>query len=104
MREARDEHWTVRELEQAIRRAATERVVEGQAETMYSVDVTVRVAVEATSTYEAEDQAWGLVKTAITPVPHAHVIASHSQPTVGRRASHEIDEGVSNDRSAKGIE
>lgn len=75
--QAQTENLTVAELLLAKRLLAGRTVASGQAPMMHTVEVTVRVAVEADSPYAAEQAAWALVKRATAPLPHTHVVASH---------------------------
>lgn len=77
---AADEEWTTRELRQAIDKTHRPRVIDGRADTMYTVEVTVQVEVEAASPYFAKDAAWKLVKDGLGSVPHAKVILAHIRP------------------------
>jgi hypothetical protein len=81
--EARVEGWTARELGTRVK--ARSRVQTTQAPTMHTVDVVVRVALEAELPALAEDLAWTRVKDAIAGMRHAHVISAHAQPHVGPR-------------------
>jgi hypothetical protein len=83
LEQAKTERWTVRELAQAKR--ARERTVraEGGSESMYTVDVTVRLTREAQTETQASDQGWAAVKAAIAGLPHAHVIAAQARLSVG---------------------
>ena len=82
--QARDHGWTQSELRREKHALTRRLVLEGQADTMHTVDLTVRVSLEAGTPYAAETEAWDLVKRAITGVvPHAHVIAAKAQPHVG---------------------
>ena len=80
---SRTEGWTERELRHAIRHAARSTVIEGQADTMHTVDVTVQVDVEAQTPVVAEDKAWDLVKRALNAFHlqrSGKVLASHARP------------------------
>ncbi len=73
---AKDHNWSVREIRAAIRAAERTQILSGQAPTIHTVDVTVRIVVEAASAWQAQDAAWSLLKTAIHGIPHAHVIGA----------------------------
>ncbi len=73
---AKDHGWSKRELRAAIRAAERTQILSGQAPTMHTVDVQVRVVVEAASAWQAQEAAWALLKAAISDVPHAHVIGA----------------------------
>ena len=75
--------WGKRELEKAVKAMRQRTVVDGHAETMHTVDLTVRLSLEAETPSAAETAAWDVVKRAIAAVPHSHVIAAHAQPHVG---------------------
>ncbi len=75
---SRDEDWTQSELQARVRAAKRAQVLSGQAPTMHTVDVTVRLTVEADAHWAAQDIAWGLVKAAVAAVPHAHVIGAQA--------------------------
>lgn len=62
--QARLEELTVRELRRGIRRSAL--VLEGRAPTMHTVDVTIRLSVEAENSYAAEQQARDKVTQALS--------------------------------------
>ncbi len=70
--------WSVRELRAEIRAAERTKILSGQAPTIHTVDVTVRLTVEAAAPWAAQDIAWGLVKAAVAAVPHAHVIGARA--------------------------
>jgi len=82
--------WTQRELRQHARATRRRTVFEGQAPTLHTVDVTVRLVCEADTSYEAEQIAWGLLKQVIVKVEHAHVIAAHALPHVGVRRKQQV--------------
>jgi hypothetical protein len=92
LEKARDEGWTVSEFKKAIKHAEQTTIIEGQAETMHTVDVTVRLSLEAESPHAAEQIAWTLVKQAVALMAHSHVIAAHAAPHLGsvRRPSRVI--------------
>ncbi len=73
---ARDEGWTQKELQASLRAEKRTQILSGQAPTMHTVDVTVRLTVEAENSWAAQEAAWGLVKAAVAAVPHAHVIGA----------------------------
>jgi len=83
LEEARDGGWTVNRLSKAVSIAKRSTVLEGQAETMHTVDVTVRIVCEAETPYAAEQAAWAVIKTAVSKLDHTHVIAAHAAPHVG---------------------
>lgn len=85
LQQARDDDWTVPRLTKAVKQHKSGVVLEGQAETMHTVDVTIRLSVEAVTPYAAEQAAWALLKNAVKGCPHAHVISAHAQPHVGTR-------------------
>lgn len=62
---ARDEGWTVRELRGEIKHAARRTVLEGEAEGIWTVEVSVRVTLEAGNPHTAEDRARTAVKLAL---------------------------------------
>lgn len=76
---ARTEGWTSHELQAQILASQRRTVIEGQADTMFTVDVTVRIALENTTAALAEDMAWTRIKQALASVPHAHVIGAKAQ-------------------------
>lgn len=82
---ARREELPIRDLRLEILAAKRRTVLNGQADTMHTVDVSVRLSLEAGSPHLAETQAWELVKRAIAGISQAHVIAAHAQPHVGMR-------------------
>ncbi len=73
---AKEAQWTQSEIRAEIRAAARTKIISGQAPTMHTVDVTVRLTVEAAAPWAAQEAAWGLVKAAVAAVPHAHVIGA----------------------------
>ena len=73
---ATTEGWTGRDLRAQIKAAQRNTLVEGQAETMHTVDVTVRLSVEAATSWQAEEFARARVQHAIVDVSHAHVISA----------------------------
>ena len=77
--QARDGEMTVRELRQAVQARKRRKVLDGQAATMHTVDVTVQVTVEAQTDTQAQDAAWGLVRTALTGERSAKVIAARAR-------------------------
>lgn len=79
---ARTYGWKVHQLRRAVRRLGRESILEGQAESMHTVDVTVRVVVEAPSSWHAQDLGWKIVKNAIANLPHAHVISASALETI----------------------
>ena len=77
------EGWTSRELRHAIRHAARHTVIEGQAATMHTVDVTVQLAIAAPSAVAAQDAAWTIVKAAVSTALagyHGKVIGAKALP------------------------
>ncbi len=66
------------ELRAAIKAAARTTILSGQAETLHTVEVTVRIVVEAASSWQAQEAAWALLKMAIRGVPHAHVVGARA--------------------------
>ena len=78
LRKAKDERLTLQEVRREVQKVKRRPVQAGQAETMWTVEVTVRISLEAATAYAAEQAAWATVKTAISAIGHAHVIASHS--------------------------
>lgn len=82
---ARREEMPIRDLRIKVKAATVRQVLDGQAETMHTVDVSVRLSLEAGSPHVAETQAWALVKRAIAGIPQSHVIAAHAQPHIGTR-------------------
>lgn len=74
--QARAEELTVRELRQAVQSRKRRTVLDGQAATMHTVDVTVQVTVEAQTDTQAQDAAWALVRTALSGERSAKVIAA----------------------------
>ena len=62
--QARREELTVRELRRGIRR--TSLIIEGRAPTMHTVDVTIRLSVEAENSYAAEQYARDRVTQALS--------------------------------------
>ena len=75
---AATEGWTRRELRMAVRAAERRIVAQGQAETMHTLEVVVRLTVEAPNAVLAEEQGWTVIKAAVAVVPHAHVIAARA--------------------------
>ena len=80
LRKAREGGWSVLDLRHAITRHARSLVIDGQADTMHEVEVTVLLAIEAPNTTIAQDRAWAGVKAALGGVPHAQVIAARVRP------------------------
>lgn len=78
---ARDGEWNQGELRHATRKLQRTTVIEGRAPTMHTVEVIVAIEIEAETTYEAEDKARALMKTAVQGVPHAKVILSTARPS-----------------------
>ncbi len=79
LEKAKEAQWTKSEIRAAIRAAARTKILSGQAPTMHTVDVTVRLTVEAENSWAAQEAAWGLVKAAVAGVEHAHVIGAHAR-------------------------
>lgn len=79
---SRSEGWTERELREALRAAGRGRVLDGRAEVMHTVDVTVQCEVEAHTAFAAEAAAWSRVKDALHAqhVTAVKVIAAHTRP------------------------
>lgn len=80
LEQAATEGLTQRELRRVVRSASRRHVVSGQAESMYTVEVSVRLTVEAGSPYAAEQAGWAKVKSAVASVAHAHVVGAHALP------------------------
>lgn len=78
LEQAKSEEWTVAELKRAKRSRERKTVVVGQAPSMHTIDITVRMTIEADNPVTAQDAGWSLIKAAIKHVPHAHVIGSCS--------------------------
>ena len=78
--EAKAHDWTVRELTHHLKAAKRSVVLNGRAETLFTVDVTIQMIVEADNSVKAQDQAWQLCKEAVEHLPKARVIASHARP------------------------
>ena len=81
---AESEGWTLRELRLELK-AARRTVIAGRAETMWTVDVTVRLSVEAVEAWQAEEAAAAQVKAAAAGL-HAHVIGAHAYGEKARTA------------------
>ena len=62
LEQARREELTVKEVEKAVKHRHRATVIEGQAASMYVVDVTVEVTIEALNATAAEDAAWAHLK------------------------------------------
>jgi len=90
---AQTEGWTVREFTRELKAAEQTRVTEGQAPTLHTVDVTVRVVEEAEGGSAAERQAWARVKAAVATLAHAHVIAARASSHIGARPAAQKDLG-----------
>ncbi len=71
--------WDRRELRDARKHAQRKTVLNGQADTMWTVDVTVEVHVEAQDQYPAEQAAWAAVKNALSPLKNTRVTGAHAQ-------------------------
>ena len=80
---ARREEMPIRTLRREVQAAARRLVLDVQAATMHTVDLTVRVSVEASTAEAAKAAAWESVKLAIHEIPHAHVIAATALPQLG---------------------
>ncbi len=75
--------WTVRDTRHAVKKAKRASVIEGRAETMHTVEVTVQIEMEASTTGMAEQMAWDDVKHALMAhgiEKRAKVIAAHVRP------------------------
>ena len=81
LEEAEEKGWTTRDLARVVKRRQRTKVIEGQADTMHTVEVMVSVDLEAKTTFAAEETAWALVKEALADVPHTKVISAHARPT-----------------------
>jgi hypothetical protein len=79
MERSASEGLTVRELRQEIKTARRRKVIDGQADSMHTVEVMVRLEIEAASSTQAEDDAWGLVRMAVGGIASAKVIAAHAK-------------------------
>jgi hypothetical protein len=80
LQRATDENWTQRELARAIKASQRETVLDGRARSMFTVDVTVQVEIEAGNKTMAEDLAWEDVKHSLRDEKHAKVVAARAQP------------------------
>ena len=78
---ARAEGWTVRELRGAIKHARKTTILDGRADSLYTVDVSViMTTVEAETANLAEQKAWDEVKVALAELKgRAKVIAVHAR-------------------------
>lgn len=65
---AETEGWTERELRDAIKHSQRRRILDGRADTMHSIEVSVQIDVEAQSPYLAEQAAWEHIKQAVKPI------------------------------------
>jgi hypothetical protein len=75
-----DEGWSVRDLRDAIKQSKRETVLEGQADEIWTIEVSVQLEVEGANEVNCEDYAWELVKGAIGTIPSARVVASNARP------------------------
>jgi len=91
--QARTEGWTVREFARELKAVEQRKVTDGQAPTLHTVDVTVRVVEEAAGGSAAERQAWARVKAAVATLAHAHVIAARASSHIGARPAAQKDLG-----------
>jgi len=78
--EAKQEGWTKRELRYAIKTQARSRIIEGRADTMHSIEVSVLLDIEGATPYAAEQAAWNAVKGAVAAMQMARVIAARARP------------------------
>ena len=72
--------WTKRDLRDAIKTEARSRTIEGRADTMHSIEVSVLLDIEGATPYAAEQTAWDAVKGAVASLRIARVIAAHARP------------------------
>jgi len=84
LKRATSENLTPRELRLKVGRASREKVLEGQAETMHDVDVTITLSLEAADGFAAEQLAWKAVAASLKASPpatagKARVIAAHAK-------------------------
>ncbi len=86
LEESKAQNWTTRELAAHVRQKQRETKVEGQAPTMHTVDVTVRLSIEALNAFTAGERATDKVKAAVKGLAHAHVIGAHVVPYGGKTA------------------
>jgi len=85
LEQAAEKGWTQRELRHAIKVASRTVVLKGGADNCYTVDVTVRIELNAPAPYTpfaAQEAAWARIKAAVASEPHAHVIGAHALPGV----------------------
>jgi hypothetical protein len=80
LRRATEENWTERELRRALRDAQRSTVLDGMAATMFEVEVTVMVNVEAANPTRAQDRAWDAVKHALEGERQMKVIEARARP------------------------
>ena len=78
LQKAAERHLTLHEVREEVQKIKRRPVQAGQADTMHTVEVIVRLSLEASTPYAAEQAAWGKVKTAVSALGHAHVIAAHA--------------------------
>lgn len=77
---AETENWDRRDMRHAIKRARRLKVLDGQADTWHTIEVSVQLDLEAQTPYEAEQAAWAQVKQAVQGIKTAKVVASHARP------------------------
>lgn len=75
-----DEGWSVRDLRDAIKQSKREVILEGQADEVWTIEVSVQLEVEGATEVNCEDYAWELVKGAVATIPTARVVASNARP------------------------
>jgi len=81
LKHAEAEGWTERELRDAIHSSRRRRVLDGRADEMFTIEVSVQIDVEAQSPYLAEQAAWEHVKQVVKPIG-GKVIGSHARSKV----------------------
>lgn len=75
------EQMDVRELRDAIRQSQRATILQGRADSMHTIDVTVQMEVEASTPFMASQIAWDELKGLLADCPRpAKVIAAHARP------------------------
>lgn len=80
LKKAGDGNWKVKDLRGAIQHARRSKVIEGQADTMHTVEVTVEVIVHAVSSFSAEELATSTIKALVAGNKTIKVVGARTQP------------------------